>query len=275
MTALPLQPLPLRSSTLPLVPPRPLVVAHRGASALAPENTLPAVRAALLARADLVECDVRLTRDDELVVIHDRDAARTTDAAIRLPGREGWEIADLTLAQVRRLDAGSWFAPEYAGVGIPTLEEWLWAVTPAARALIEVKHPHRHRGIGARLAELVADRPDLIVQSFAHDWLRGFRERCPDVEVGALVKAKPSRDEVLDLASWAHWINPRFRSVGGGTIRRIREAGARSLVWTVNNPLAMRRAVAAGVDGLITDHPDTARIVVDRRLGGRRLSRPA
>src|SRR5689334_10492901 len=92
-----------------------LAVAHRGASDVAPENTLPAVRRAVAAGADLVEVDLRRARDGALVVLHDATLARTTDAARRLPGRAPWRVEDLTLAEVRLLDAGSWKDPRFAG----------------------------------------------------------------------------------------------------------------------------------------------------------------
>ena len=108
------------------------VVSHRGGGALAPENTIPAVMAALEAGFDYLEVDIALTADRVPVLLHDKTVDRTTDGHGRL--------ADLTLAQVQALDAGSWFGAKYAGTRVPTLEEFLLALAPSgARALLEMK----------------------------------------------------------------------------------------------------------------------------------------
>src|SRR5688500_13615694 len=98
-----------------------LAIAHRGARARAPENTLAAVREAAALGADAVEVDVQRTRDGALVLVHDATLSRTTDAASRLPRRGPWSVGSMTLREIRRLDAGSWKAPEYAGQRVPTL----------------------------------------------------------------------------------------------------------------------------------------------------------
>ena len=111
-----------------------IAVAHRGGAGLAPENTLAAVHRALAGGADVVEIDVHRTRDGELVVLHDADVRRTTDAATALPGRESYAVADLTLADVRRLDAGSWKDARFAGERVPTLAEVVDVVARAGAA---------------------------------------------------------------------------------------------------------------------------------------------
>ena len=118
------------------------VIAHRGASARAPENTLSAVRAAVACGADGVEIDVRRSRDGEFVVLHDATLGRTTDVRRHRWKRSGPRVEELTLRQLRRLDAGSWKGPSFVGERIPTLVEVLdlVAATPA-RLLIEVKRP--------------------------------------------------------------------------------------------------------------------------------------
>ena len=141
-----------------------LVIAHRGDSAVAPENTLPAMTAAARAGADLVEFDVQRTSDGHLVVVHDTTFARTTDVAQVFPGRADDPVGSFTLAEVRRLDAGSWLFPAYAGTRVPTLgahpgDHTAHAHRPASRAqepraLPRLRdaggarpHPHRFRGL--------------------------------------------------------------------------------------------------------------------------------
>jgi glycerophosphoryl diester phosphodiesterase len=110
------------------------VVAHRGSSGAAPENTLAAVELALAHRADVVENDIQRTKDGELVVMHDLTLARTTDVEEVFPDRAPWNVADFTLAEIKQLDAGSWFSPEFAGERVPTLAEWVRAVGRRAGA---------------------------------------------------------------------------------------------------------------------------------------------
>ncbi|GAA2933784.1 hypothetical protein GCM10011428_59180 [Streptomyces violaceus] len=103
----------------------PLVIAHRGASAYAPENTLAAVDKAAELGIPWVENDVQQTRDGELVVVHDDNLRRTTDAEEVFPGRAPWKVKDFTAAEIARLDAGSWFGPAFAGARVPTLEQFV------------------------------------------------------------------------------------------------------------------------------------------------------
>lgn len=116
-------------------------MAHRGASKSAPENTLAAFRAARSAGADLYELDVQQTKDQELVVIHDATLARTTNAEEVFPDRSPWRVRDFTLAELRQLDAGSWFGARYAGEPIPTLSDVLRVMKGTPGLLLEVKRP--------------------------------------------------------------------------------------------------------------------------------------
>ncbi|HET8959854.1 glycerophosphodiester phosphodiesterase family protein, partial [Nocardioides sp.] len=171
------------------------VVAHRGSSGAAPENTLAAVRLAIAQKADVVENDIQRTRDGELVIMHDTTLARTTDVEQVFPDRAPWAVGDFTLAEIRQLDAGAWFAPEFAGERVPTLAEWVNAVGQQAGMLLEPKAPELYPGIEADLDKelrslpafnraLKADR--VVVQGFNHAWLRAYKDRAPDVPVGLL-----------------------------------------------------------------------------------------
>ncbi len=172
-------------------------MAHRGASVLAPENTLAAFRRAIALGAGAVEIDVRRTRDGALVVLHDATLSRTTDAQHRLPGRDPWRVADLTYDEVAGLDAGSWHDRAYAGERVPLLREVLDLLHGTGTGLLlEVKAPASAPGIEADLhAELrsatgyLGDalwEQRLVVQSFDHDSMRRFKEQAPDVPVGLL-----------------------------------------------------------------------------------------
>src|SRR3569623_271093 len=112
------------------------LIAHRGNSSAAPENTLPAFRSALDAGIVTVECDVQQTADDELVVFHDDTLERVTDARERLTATKR-RVSDCTLADLRKLDAGRWFSPAFARTSIPTLGETLKAVLPRGQLMVE------------------------------------------------------------------------------------------------------------------------------------------
>jgi glycerophosphoryl diester phosphodiesterase len=250
------------------------VIAHRGASAHAPENTLAAARRAVVAGADAIECDVHRTRDGELVVIHDRDLRRTTDAQRVFPGRGPCRVADFTLAELKRLDAGSWFGALFAGEPIPTLREWAAEIGPAADLLIEMKRPRDYYpGIELDLAAELRTAPALaaavaqrrvVVQSFDHTWVRRFRELVPDVAVGLLCERSPGADAIERARRYAHHVNPAVGAVDRLTVSRLRDAGLGVSVWTANSHRQMRRALSCHVDGVITDHPDWLKLLVTR-----------
>jgi glycerophosphoryl diester phosphodiesterase len=255
---------------------RPLVVAHRGASASAPENTLPAVRLAVAMRVDLVEVDVQLTGDGHLVVVHDTTLARTTDVARRLPGRAPWRVAEHTLAEVRGLDAGSWFSPTYAGVRVPTLHEVLTSLRGGTGLLLEVKAPAEHPGIAEALATALdgwppvraQGTPRVVVQSFDPDFMERFHALAPEVPAGLLVEHP---DELPGpLPGWAEQLNPCHSHVTAASVRAAHDRGAITLPFTVDDPDRMRALLALGVDGLITNRPD---VLLD--LLGRSAARAA
>jgi glycerophosphoryl diester phosphodiesterase len=241
-----------------------LAVAHRGASARAPENTLAAVRLAADLGADAVEVDLQRTRDGALVLLHDAGLGRTTDAATRLRGRGPWSVGSLRLEEVRRLDAGSWKAPEFAGETVPTLAETLDVVgaRPGLRLLVELKLPERHPGIVADLAsELtrahaggVVDLSHVVVQSFDVAAVKELKARCPRLTVGVL--GLPPREHLPALGTWAGQVNPHHAALDAGYVEAVHAHGMRCLTWTVDHRFAMRRVLRAGVDGVITNRPD-------------------
>ena len=129
-----------------------LVIAHRGASAYAPQNTVAAARGAVSRGADALEADIRQTRDGHLVALLDPTPALTTNVEQGFPRRRPWRVEWFTLAEVRRLDAGSWFGPEFAGERVPTLSELADALDGTdVEMMVEVKAPRRYPGIGERV----------------------------------------------------------------------------------------------------------------------------
>ncbi len=248
------------------------VVAHRGSSGVAPENTIAAVRLAVGQGSDVVENDVQRTRDGELVILHDTSLARTTDVEQRFPDRSPWNVGDFTLAEIRTLDAGSWFAPRFSGERVPTLAEWGRAVGGRAAMLLEVKSPARYPGIEADLDEQLSSQPvfraalkgdRVVVQSFDHGWLRSYDALAGEVPVGLLFAGgPPSESQLADAAAWAEQANPALGDMTEATVDQIHSYGLETHVWTVNDGQGMRRAIEWGVDGVITNYPQVLRDIL-------------
>ena len=247
------------------------VIAHRGSSGAAPENTLAAIRLAIRHDADVVENDIQRTRDGELVIMHDTTLDRTTDVEQVFPARAPWNVGDFTLEEIKRLDAGSWFAPRFAGQEVPTLEEWVNAVGRDAGMLLEPKSPALYPGIERDLDKelrslpafnraLRADR--VAVQSFDHVWLRQYKDLAPDVPVGLLYGTDPTEAEVSAAATWAQQVNPALGAIEEDTVERIHAHGLETHVWTVNAGQDMHRAIEWGVDGIITNYPQVLRDII-------------
>lgn len=250
------------------VAPPVMVVAHRGASDEAPENTLAAARRAIARDADLVEADVQRTKDGALVLLHDTTLARTTNVRQVFPGRAPWLVSDFTADEIGRLDAGSRHSPQFAGERIPTLEQLVEVLRPSrAGLLLELKAVALHPGLARDVATALRAIPGyvdsavasgrLVVQSFDHDAMREHKALEPTVPVGAL--GTPSRAELGALATWVDQVNPVHWSVRRSYVETVHRHGMKCLVWTVNRPEHMRRAISLGVDGVITNHPGPLR----------------
>ncbi|MEU0070175.1 glycerophosphodiester phosphodiesterase family protein [Streptomyces sp. NPDC006332] len=252
---------------------RPAVVAHRGASAQAPENTVVAVDKAAELGIAWVENDVQRTRDGELVVLHDDSLQRTTDAEEVFPGRAPWKVKDFTAAEVARLDAGSWFAPAYAGARVPTLRQYVRRVElHHQKLLLEVKNPELYPGIEKQTLKLLsnegwldqrhlADR--LIVQSFSADSVRAVHQLKPGVKTGFL--GTPSVADLPAYAAFVDQINPSYGSVSREYVSAVHaHTGAHDrplevFTWTVNDASTARLVASYGVDGIISNKPDVVR----------------
>jgi glycerophosphoryl diester phosphodiesterase len=249
------------------------VTAHRGSSGAAPENTLAAVRLALAQKSDVVENDIQRTLDGELVIMHDVTLARTTDVEQVFPDRAPWNVRDFTLAEIKQLDAGSWFAPEFAGERVPTLAEWVGAVGDRAGMLLEPKAPELYPGIEIDLDKELRSLPafnralqrdQVVVQSFNHPWLRTYKDLAPDVTVGLLFGSRPTEAAIADAATWAEQVNPALGAIDEATVDQIHAQGMEAHVWTVNAGQDMRRAIRWEVDGIITNYPQVLRDILRR-----------
>jgi glycerophosphoryl diester phosphodiesterase len=243
---------------------RVLNVAHRGASGAHPENTLAAIRGALALGVDSIELDVQRSRDGALVLIHDTDLTRTTNARELFPRRGPWRVADFDYDELRCLDVGAWKGRAFTGEGIPTLQEAVELTgTTRSGLLLELKAPSLYPGIvtdvvnalkavPGYLDRAVAERR-LVVQSFDFAAMKAHKTRAPEVPVGLL--GSPARANLPALATWADQVNPHHWAVDRSYVADVQRHGMSCLAWTVNRAPAMRRALALGVDGVITNEP--------------------
>ncbi|NRQ40047.1 glycerophosphodiester phosphodiesterase, partial [Nonomuraea sp. NN258] len=244
-----------------------LNVAHRGASAYAPENTIAAFKLAAEQRADLFELDVQETADHKLILMHDTTLTRTTDAERVFPGRAPWSVGSFTLAEIRELTAGSWYGRTFRGESVPTLGEALDAMSGRGLGLLlEIKAPHLYPGIEARVAAELRRHPEwlspgrLTVESFDWNAMRAFHAELPRTPIGLL--GTPPAGRLPELAAFAAQINPPYTALTAAYVRRVHRHGMRVLTWTTDDPATMRRMISYGVDGIITNKPDVLRSVL-------------
>ncbi|MCO5967354.1 glycerophosphodiester phosphodiesterase [Actinoallomurus soli] len=242
-------------------------VGHRGASAYAPENTLAAFRQAKTRHADYFELDVQQTKDHQLIVMHDTTLSRTTNVEKVYPHGSPWRIRDYTLKQIKRLDAGSWFSSKYKGERVPTLDETLRTMQgQGLKLLLEIKNPSLYPGMTARIAAELRTEPywlrpgRLIVQSFDWSSLKSFHKLLPSVPLGVL--GKPTTSELPAVAKYARYVNPKYTTVGKSYVASVKKRHLKVFVYVVNDRSTMRRMIGYGVNGIITNRPDTLRSVL-------------
>lgn len=253
-------------STVPVVahPQRVLLIAHRGYSAVAPENTVPAMRAAARAGADLVEFDVQRTSDGHLIVIHDDTFARTTNVAKVFPGRESDPVGSFTLAEVRQLDAGSWMSPRYAGTRVPTLDDVLAAVHPTHTGiLLELKNPSLYPGYEAQVVTTMRHEGFIghgraFVHSFDARSLALFHQLAPSVPLG-LITDNSTGPAPASVRVWLGTVNPDTTTVTDPVVDADQAHHLQVFAWPPSTHPAtasqIERLVDDGVNGIITDNP--------------------
>lgn len=239
---------------------RPLIAAHRGASAAAPENTLAAFRAAIDLGADVIELDVQRTADGHLIVIHDPTVDRTTNG-------QG-AVASYSLAALKALDAGGWFSPRFASERLPTLQEAVETVGSAAGLFIEIKQgPVFDDGIEVVVAAVIRDAGLVArceVSSFDHFSVRRIKDHAPEVACGILYEARLIDPFGAARLAAAEIVHPYWALSTPELVEEAHRLGYGVVVWTVNDPEAMARLAASGVDAIVTDVPDVLRRVLDR-----------
>lgn len=237
--------------------PQPIIFAHRGASAHAPENTLAAFELALAQNADAIELDVKLSADGQVMVIHDTTVNRTT-------GSHG-RVTELSLAQLKSLDAGSFFSSQYSGEKIPTLQEVFEALGQRTFINVELTNYNTPRDhlvdTVCALVKKFGLQKRVMFSSFFASNLSKARAYLPDVPRGLLAFSGL-------LGAWARSfgfafgryqaLHPNIQDVTPQQIQRVHRLQRRIHVWTVNAPQDMRRLFQWRVDAVFTDDPQLA-----------------
>ncbi|HKV05849.1 MAG TPA: glycerophosphodiester phosphodiesterase family protein [Candidatus Acidoferrales bacterium] len=236
----------------------PWIIAHRGASGHAPENTFAAFERAVALGAQFIETDLHLTRDARFVAIHDRTLERTTN------GRGA--VRDHTLAELRQLDAGMWFDRSFMDQRIPTLEEiLLFARQHDVVFYLEIKYDTawgmHHALVAALSGSENAARTTVI--SFDPPTLASLRKLDASVMMGLLVES-PNRDSVKEaLDVGARQLCPQSDLLTRELVDQAHRSDLHVVTWTVNDQAKMRSAIEAGVDGIMTDLPDRLRATIE------------
>jgi glycerophosphoryl diester phosphodiesterase len=235
-----------------------LVIAHRGASGYAPENTMAAFKKALELKADYIELDVQMTKDGKLVVIHDPNVSRTTNS-------EG-EVKDFTYQELKKLDAGRWFHMKFSGQRIPSLQEVISEFHGKLGLLIEIKNPNLYPNIAEVLADELKKNNlhnlknnEVIVQSFDFELLQRFNKLVPNVPLGLLVKYRVHGISNVQLKEWSklvQYINPNKALVTKKLVKRIQSYKLKVMPYTVRDMKSINGLLEAKVDGIVTDYPD-------------------
>ena len=230
-----------------------LRIAHRGAAGTRPELTRPAFERALEIGVDMIELDVQLTRDGQLVVLHDRTLGRTVAGA--------GPVRERTLAELQALDAGGWFDPRWAGATVPSLAEVLTWTAGRAELNVEIKSPAEDWAATATaLVELLRAHGRLdgtIVSSFQMGALAAVRALTTAARLGVLWQTTdfdPMWAEAEAFGAVA--VHPLWSLVDEAFVAEARGRGRRVLVWTVNDADSIADLIAVGVDGIISDFPE-------------------
>lgn len=244
------------------------LVGHRGAMGHAPENTMASFRKAREMGSEFVECDVHISKDGKCIVIHDESVERTTDG-------QGL-IRDLTLSQIRKLDAGSWAAKEFKGERVPTLQDLLlWAKLHTSRRgfqmgiAIEIKNePVRYDRIEERVIKAVEDcgmESRVILISFDHGVVK--RAKAVNSKISAGILYNRSIEDPLRRARelGADALFPRRHLVTKDLVRKAHARGLAVATWTVNDPREMRKLLSYKIDAIASNYPDRLNRILESR----------
>jgi glycerophosphoryl diester phosphodiesterase len=235
---------------------RATITAHRGSSAAAPENTLAAVELAIAEKAEWVEIDVQATADGKVVVIHDGDLKKLAGKELR--------VTESTWQELKDIDVGSWFSPEFSDQRIPLLEEVLELCRGRAGVNIELKYYEPVGRLEEKVIGVVEEAGmagEIIVMSLKYEAVQRVRKLRPQWKVGLLNAVSIGDLNRLDT----DFLAVETKLATRGFIRSTHKAGREAMVWTINDPLGMSVMISRGIDSVITDKPAMGRKVLEQR----------
>jgi glycerophosphoryl diester phosphodiesterase len=272
------------------------LIAHRGASAYAPEHSAAAYKLAIAQGADYVEQDLQVTKDGQLVCLHDLTLERTTNAKEVFPGRSraltregreltGWHVCDFTLAEIQQLDAGSWFDPKFKGEKVLTFQQAIDIVKGKAGIYPETKAPEVYGSLGFDMERLVMDvlkrngldkpnadpKTPVFIQSFSAESLKKMRQSMKVTLPLLFLFSERDRDtwmtkeRMSEIKTFADGIGPAKGIVSAKPeiVPLAHDAGLSVTIWTVSSTPAvqdvrdeMRKFLSLGVDAIFTNNPD-------------------
>lgn len=240
-------------------------IAHRGASGHAPENTIPAIEMAIDMGADMIAIDVHITKDGEVVVLHDEQVDRTTNGS--------GNVHDFTFEELQQLDAGSWFSPEYAGEKIPSLDEALKHINGRVNCLIELKTKGDiyYQGFAKIVADIIEDNEAVdwcILESYDEKYLDEAHEYDPRIQIKQILIGEDNTNlftyfirtrNLMNTREKHHYltaVNPPFEALSERRIFSLHARRLKVYTFLVDEKVDMIKAANMGVDGIITNFPD-------------------
>lgn len=239
-------------------------VSHRGASGHAPEHTLVSYQMGEKMHGDYIEIDLQMTKDGQLIAMHDEKLDRTTNGT--------GLVKDYTLAEIKQLDAGSWFNekypesanPNYEGLQVPTLEEVFKKFGKNARYYIETKSPETYPGMEKELLRLIdkydINKKSLLIQSFSPQSLKIMNELDPSVKLVQLISYKNyaviTDDEIAAIKEYAMGVGPNHTYLNEEYVQKVVNSGLELHPYTVNDKDRMKQLIDWGVTGMFTNFPD-------------------
>ena len=246
-----------------------IIVGHRGAAGLAPENTMASFKKALELGVDIIELDIHLSADDKLIVMHDHNVRRTTNGT--------GEIADLTLAEIKKLDAGSSFHQKHSNEKVPTLNEVLDLVGNKCKVMIEIKWPKKgiYEGLVDELVNILEKGNlinNVIVQSFEVEYLKKIMQLNRDIECHQLIFGEAAilpiyYDRILKIGRFeplpnVRSINSYYYYLNKNIIKKNKALNIESGAFTIDTMAKMEKAISLGTTYIITDYPNIANELV-------------
>lgn len=254
----------------------PLVIGHRGAAGVAPENTLEAIKAGSQSGAEFIEIDVQLSKDGVPFIFHDGTPARTTDVEDIFPERANDAITSFTWDELQQLDAGSYFSGKFVGAKIPHFDDVPGALTGETGVFIEIKDPAKSLGVEKVVADALANDEQwkalleggkIEVLGFDAASNERFAQLAPEVPLQQLTGTVPSAQELEHYATYADAFGTSYRTLDAAGAQRVKDAGLGLGVYTVNAPEAADEALALGVERITGDFPQQ----IDRHLEGQKV----